>query len=272
MNLVFANADDLAQWVTNNPWFAIWTVVVATVLAIAGIVTSIVTYFLAKAVTKPCYSIRNVNLIHEGVSNKAPELDIHYRGHGDSIKNFSIAKIRFWNAGRLPIEKKNLAPGELYVISIRDGCVIVDEDIIQKKEQSNQFDIKKSQDKTRLTLTFHHIARGEGVVIQIYHTGTRENDITVSGKLVDGNKPKKVGYVERSHAFRLFPRAMLWLLLVGVVPLTLVDSALDIWQNSGIRPELVTIWLLLPIVIAIYYFLPKLRSPPYGFHTFEEPL
>jgi len=54
----------------------------------------------------------------------------------------------------------------------------------------NHFDTITRLDRTgqisKVLLSFHHINRGDGVKIQVFHSGTLDTDLVISGTLVGG--------------------------------------------------------------------------------------
>lgn len=162
-----------------NGWFGI----IGLIVGIVGIALSI----KSKKERKPRYCIRSFNLVNDLVS-KVESLKIFYSDA--EIKNVTISKLIFWNDGRETIESSDITVIEPLLIEPKESVQILDAKIVHSKESSNGFTLKKVEGKQSFQLNFDYVDKGEGIIIQIIHTGTSSNDIKINGKIKGAGKPK----------------------------------------------------------------------------------
>jgi hypothetical protein len=224
---------------------------------------SVYLFFRSVRDRRPRYSLRTRNIIHGGVGVEFPDLEVHYRGTGDKITTFSSTKVLFFNAGREPISRGDVVKGEPITVSLAQGCVILAADIIQQKEESNEYEFVRSRDRTHATLTFGHMAKDEGVVLQVLHTGAADADVRVTGKLRDGNRPQPLlgePYFKMTQSI-LEKMASLY---VGLILLMAFQRQEGVLVMAYVIP--------LVLVLGTVVWLRVVYRRPKGFETFyEEP-
>ncbi|MCZ7363103.1 MAG: hypothetical protein O8C58_07200, partial [Candidatus Methanoperedens sp.] len=104
---------------------------------------------------------------------------------GERIENLTATKIAFWNAGNVTISSNDFASKkpftikvkeckilrtEPYTVSVKTGYKILD---VKKLYYNpiNQVEIKCSKDKSQIKINFEYLAKNEGAIIQLLHTG-----------------------------------------------------------------------------------------------------
>ncbi len=181
---------DISRFVESlsiNPWL----VLIAAVCTIVAVPLAFIFYLRSKKEKLPRYAVRSNNII-KGAKAVIPALTVHFQGHGEPIENLTVSKVVFWNAGRETIRKQDVVKPQGIVLKVKDGYKILHAEIIQRNASENNFDTTSSQDKTQATLTFEYIDRNEGVVIQIFHTGLKDEDIEVVGKIMAAGSPRRM--------------------------------------------------------------------------------
>ncbi|NPE29441.1 hypothetical protein HNV12_16075 [Methanococcoides sp. SA1] len=157
--------------------------IIGTSIGIIGIAIAI----RSKKEKKPCYSTRSFNLVNNLIS-KVESLKIIYSDK--EIKNVTISKLIFWNKGRETIEGSEITTIEPLFIKPKGSIQILDAKIIYSKESANGFSLKKIEGKQGFQLIFDYVDKGEGIIVQIIHTGTSGKDIEIVGKIKGAGKPK----------------------------------------------------------------------------------
>lgn len=256
----------LPEWLPMNLWLG----TVPSIIALLSVALAIIFYIKGKKVKLPCYAVRTVNIVRDLVS-KFESLEMRYSGQ--PIRNLSVTKIAFWNAGRDTVDAQNIAPADPLRVRVKKGCKIFDAKIVYAKNLANQFSTTISDDQSYTTLQFDYVDKDEGVVIQLIHTGRSNDDIKVRGSIKGAGKPT-YRYVPSSSTKR-FRRVK----AIGFfsVALMLIGLLLYLAGRPPTEQERVVFFrIMLPVssLLIIGYsmlgFRVLKRRLPEGFDVFEE--
>ena len=143
----------------------------------------------------PIYILRTVNLVRENVQ-KIDTVNILYAGN--KVNNLSITKIAFWNDGKETINNSDVAQNNPIRLIIDKDCIFLDAEMIYQKNPSNDFNISISNDNKYVDITFDYFDFEEGIVLQVFHTGNKSDDITLVGQI------KSVKNIQRKDSFSSF--------------------------------------------------------------------
>ncbi len=211
-----------------------------TLLSVAGSIGTIYSLFFIK-MQRPRYHVSSINIITSHITEKASGLKITY--DCEEINNLTISKIGFINLGKQVIDKNDIPPKGRFYLQFNER--IYDKRILFSTEEANNFSIfqiidviDKNMDKqekinilkkysNRIYFDFEYLAKNEGGVIQIAHSGS----IKRIKKLI-------VGYV--------FKVIKLYGTLKGVKPKFLEID--DVMQGSD---KWITFWLA-PATLLLY--------------------
>lgn len=172
------NIKDLMKWLNENQWLNL----IFLILAILSIIVSFYLYFKSKKQKIPTYLIKTFNLLKDRI-NKIEEVKIKYADK--EINTLSITKVAFWNRGNDVINKSDVAPKEPIRIQVDDEFEILNSSIIYKTNDVNNFSLINSPDKKSVIIDFDFLFYGEGITIEIYHTGISNKNIKFIGRLKD---------------------------------------------------------------------------------------
>jgi hypothetical protein len=168
------NLDKIFEFFQNNPILNI----VFLILAVIGVLATIYFYFKSVRKKEPTFSIRSINLVKDKI-NKIKGLEIKYQE--EKINNLSISKIAFYNNGKETIKTTDVASKDKIRIETNDENKILDSDIIFEKNKANNFNLKLK--KNIVEIDFDYFDYGEGIVIQVVHTGKSSQDLTINGSI-----------------------------------------------------------------------------------------
>ena len=254
-----SNISQSIELIVADPWFAL----LSFLIAIIGVITAVFYYYRGKKVKSPCYAIRSFNIAKDLVS-KIESLEMLY--DGKPIKNLTVTKIAFWNAGRDTINREDIPTTEPLIIRINEECKILDAKIHSIKNLANQLSISTSEDQLSSNINFEYLDRGDGGVFQLIHTDINDENIEVHGLIKGAGSPikKNIPNLKLFSSKKKYPRIALSILLFG---LPLIQIAKFI-----LNPEEGDIFATL-IFIVVYWGLGSLifiRRLPKGFEYFEE--
>jgi len=165
------------------------------VLGIIGLFLTWKSYVYGKKKVK-LFS-RTINLI-QGLSSAYSDLEVYYRG--EKQNNISVTKFVFWNSGRQPIRKQDIADKEPLRIQAFNNVKLLDVKLLHPKiENSNCLLLNKADNEPLKTceITFDFLDQNEGFVVQTIHTGNKPGDVILLGKIIGlGNFPLPKGVLE----------------------------------------------------------------------------
>lgn len=158
------------------------------VLTILGFWLSYIGYLRARRVELPRYATRSSNIINKSTSFTTSAITVS--AGNKPIDTLTITKLAFWNAGKITLDKKNVAKKDPFVIKCAPGTEIIDYEV-QLKEKANDVNLKLSPRKDRINVCFDYFAYKQGFVLKIYHTGESSTDISLEGSIKSGHEIKR---------------------------------------------------------------------------------
>ena len=161
--------NDIVTWLQENPY--IWLI-----LSIMSIFSTI---DVVKARLKKQLSYYSQSYLLVQNSRHFKECQIHH--NSEKYNKVTLTKYVIWNNRSKTIHSDDVTKTRsISIYTSNDDIKILDAKIICCDE-SNCFDIKSVEDK-KITLSFDYIAKHDGVVVAILHTGN-DNDLKFDYKL-----------------------------------------------------------------------------------------
>lgn len=158
------------------------TVVISYLTAVVSIVISIIAYYHSKRTQRPKYLISSATLRNEIFKDTTIDL----RQGGRSIPSLTISKLALWNTG-ITLNKEDIATEDPIRITATDDVEILEVQPLHS-EKENAFHYQISPDKHSITIDFEYLAKDQGFVLKIFHTGKGSFDLSVVGSLKNGMK------------------------------------------------------------------------------------
>lgn len=165
--------------------------IAATILSVLSVlvaVVSLVLYLRGRRRKEPCWATRTNNLVRDYTA-KLSALDVKYSGR--SVQNLSITRVVFWNKGGETIHAADIATADPLRITPTAAVTILDVIIVQVDNEASQFRLSSHEEGTTVALRFAYLDRGNGAVIDVVHTGTSSDDISVEGSVMGAGHPAK---------------------------------------------------------------------------------
>lgn len=187
----------LIDWLNTSPW----TNLVFFILAVLGVVFTILFYLKSRRFKLPFYRRSNFTVL--GTKAKTIEgLSVSY--NNEAIERFSVAKFAIWNNGNEVIEAIDVAPTDQLRIVIRNDLKILDASIVYVKKKANNFSIKLSENNKSILISFDYFHKSEGLVVEIYHTGESKRDLRFIGTLKGVSKFIDIDSIEKQYTYGWF--------------------------------------------------------------------
>jgi hypothetical protein len=188
--------DKISNYLNNNPWLNL----LFLILALLSIFISIIIYFRSKREKVPVYNRRSFNLIENQVS-KVKGLRVTH--NGKEVKDLTLTKFALWNRGRATVNREDVAPSDPLRLVISPDHQILQADIVFIRTKANNFSINLDESKRSLSINFDYFHTNEGVIIDLYHTGTSSEQINLEGT-VKGVEQIGLGIIEEDSLWHAF--------------------------------------------------------------------
>lgn len=156
---------------------------ILSLLAVFSTVFAIYTWLDGKKHKRFSVSCKTNEIIIAG-KNQIDKLNIQYDGY--DIPDLSSSKFYIWNSGNTVIYPTDIVVSRPLCIKNCGNSKILDAQIIRNSEETNNFSITKNGDDF-VELSFDYVDHGEGVVMQILHTGPL-NELELDCKIIGGKE------------------------------------------------------------------------------------
>lgn len=166
--------EKLTQWLNQNPMLNL----VFLLLASVSILLSLVLYIKSRKYKRPCFNVRTFQLIEDTV-NKIEAVEISYQG--ERVKNLSLTKFALWNRGNDTVNIHDVASTDPLRIVIDPPAKLLGAELIYASNPANNFKILTNLQTGEVKIEFEYFHTYEGIVAQIYHTGSKDNPIILKG-------------------------------------------------------------------------------------------
>jgi hypothetical protein len=191
MENILSQLDAFIRTLVANPYFGL-----------AGFIIGVVSLAYAFQIAKRDKKV--VDLYHNLVSTNIiadskklfEKLSITY--DGDSLDNFSVAKIRIKNIGTETIKSTDIAqsdPITIRIIPSNVGAKMLDYSILSVSNPNNNFKASEITDNA-VRLSFDFMEPKDTITLQILHTGIDASCIAIMGTVIGSKTP----FAKSTHA------------------------------------------------------------------------
>ncbi len=158
----------------------IWNVI-AIAAGVTGIIVGLILYFRGKREKEPSWAYETHGLVGRN-SLAGSRIQVSY--DGTPLDQASATRVLFWNAGRDPIKKQDIAG--TFSIRLGDEVRILQHRVLQVSREEIEFRTVDQED--RVLLDFQFLGLGDGAYLEIIHTGSPEVDVLIDGTLIAHSK------------------------------------------------------------------------------------
>lgn len=185
-------ANNVSEFLNENSYITL----IAFICTVASVILAIYFYYKSIKKKKPTYTVRNINIINESIKYLN---SIHISFYNYKIDNLSISKIALWNAGKDTINHTDIAKNDKIRIVIDSKYEILDCSILYQKNPANSFEISISKNKKEIIINFDYFDYNEGIVIQLFHTGSSSQDLEIAGSIKSVKSFKRKGIQKKGN-------------------------------------------------------------------------
>jgi hypothetical protein len=190
----------ILEFLAGNPWLNLMFLA----LAVLGIGASYVFYRKSIRSKSVVFSSSSFNLIHESLS-VVSGLSIRYKER--DVGRLTVNRIAIWNKGREPVRRFDIAEGDpLRIEVVSESVEILSATISQSTSKSNNFTLTETA--SGVLMSFDYLNFGDGVSIDIFHTGVPGKSLTVLGTIIGGDELAFATSSDDGYLDRIIQRIM----------------------------------------------------------------
>ena len=164
---------------------------------IFSVVFAIYTWIVGKRTKEISIDYYSNDIIKQG-KQPIPKLSIEF--DGQKIEDLTATTFYIWNSGNDVINNTDIV-GETLKIECKSDKIL-DTQIIKQSDNSNQFEILKVT-PTNIEFVFDYIDSGEGITLQILHTGSG-SDLNFYCKIKGGKIIRDCPKIKKSKGISAF--------------------------------------------------------------------
>ena len=242
----------MAEWFANN-WEKLLNVA-GFVLGLLGIVGLVVGFKSWKR-KRLSYLSRSNNLF-SGLESKYPDVEVSFRGYGDTLKSLTVTKLAIWNSGNDTIRKQDIVKDAPLAIQASPGNIILSVKITDLASPLNKIECTLNKERTRAIVSLDYLDPKQGAVVQVFHSGTSNNDIAITGTLIGPVPIVRIRAGEPSESRRSNQRSLgllgaIWVLFFYLT-FTFYSTGNDLPTSSESYRFLAGPWSVLFGILAVF--------------------
>lgn len=178
-------------------------------IGLLGVALSIYFYLRSKQIQKPKYQKISSTIDKNIIAKDSP---VYIQNGNERLERLTITKVAFWNNG-ITLKKEDVSsksPFRIELKSPEDKFVYCN---IVYAEEENDISCDMSEDKHEILLDFDYLARNQGFVVKLLHTGQDSSSLEIEGSMRNEGKLKKsipsFYFKANSLIFKLIPFRLL---------------------------------------------------------------
>ncbi len=180
----------------------IWLIL--SLCTIGSMVWGVYTWLTSKRCKEISYEFETTEVIKAGKCF-SDKLDIRFAGK--TISNLSVTKFYIWNSGTEIINGDDVVSSKPLSIRGNKRTLILEAEIAYLNETTNEFRVETLSNEA-LLLSFDYVAKRQGIVLQVLHTG-RAEELVVDCTIKGGEKVKNPSNQAQLSKYQKLLRALL---------------------------------------------------------------
>ncbi|MBT9449799.1 hypothetical protein ICN84_06880 [Akkermansia glycaniphila] len=154
-----------------------------------GIVIGILLYYRNKKEKKPVYQLQTINLLDDNISS-INGVAISFQEN--KISSLSLSVLTFKNKGRQSIRRSDILKENPLRVILSQNCEILDYKLSSISSSDICVQMQLSENRRMLMIAFNYLEKDGEFTINIFHTGSADNDISLKCKILDAPKIRRL--------------------------------------------------------------------------------
>ena len=174
--------------------------VISYAIGLFGILVSIVIGVRSKRIQKPRFKKLSSVITEKFISNNS---GVHIKNGDKKLDILSISKVAFWNEG-ITLKKEEISSKSPFRVELTNEEAQILDAYVEYAEEENDVSCEILDGGRQVIIHFDYLAKDQGLVLKILHTGRGSMDLQVKGSM------KNTGKLRQSEQLHL--RFAAWML------------------------------------------------------------
>lgn len=174
--------------------------VISYAIGLFGILVSIIISIRSKRIQEPKFKKLSSVVTEKFISNNS---GVHIKNGDKKLDILSISKVAFWNEG-ITLKREEISSKSPFRVELTNEEAQILDAYVEYAEEENDVSCKILEGGKQVIIHFDYLAKNQGLVLKILHTGRGSKDLQVKGAM------KNTGKLRQSKQLHL--RFALWIL------------------------------------------------------------
>lgn len=161
--------------------------IISYAIGLFGILVSIVISVRSKRIQKPRFKKLSSVITEKFISNKS---GVHIKNEDKKLDILSISKVAFWNEG-ITLKKEEISSKSPFRVELTNEEAQIIDAYVEYAEEENDVSCEILEGGKQVIIRFDYLAKKQGLVLKILHTGRGSKDLEVKGSMKNTGKLKQ---------------------------------------------------------------------------------
>lgn len=158
--------------------------VISYTLALLSILVTIIISIRSKRIQKPKFKKLSSVITDKFISNNS---GVHIKNGEKKLDMLSISKVAFWNEG-ITLKKEEIPSKSPFRVELINEEAQILDAYVEYAEEENDVSCEILEGGKQVIIHFEYLAKDQGLVMKILHTGRGSMDLEVKGSMKNTGK------------------------------------------------------------------------------------
>lgn len=158
--------------------------VISYAIGLFGILVSIVISVRSKRIQEPRFKKLSSVITEKFISNNS---GVHIKNGDKKLDILSISKVAFWNDG-FTLKKEEISSKSPFRVELTNEEAQILDAYVEYAEEENDVSCEILEEGKQVIIHFDYLAKNQGLVLKILHTGRGSMDLEVKGSMKNTGK------------------------------------------------------------------------------------
>ena len=158
--------------------------VISYAIGLFGILVSIVISVRSKRIQEPRFKKLSSVITEKFISNNS---GVHIKNSDKKLDILSISKVAFWNEG-ITLKKEEISSKSPFRVELTNEEAQILDAYVEYAEEENDVSCEILEEGKQVIIYFDYLAKNQGLVLKILHTGRGSKDLEVKGSMKNTGK------------------------------------------------------------------------------------